>query len=403
MHALQRLYCRAFQAGLSLTARCLPWRAPQRVSGSGAVRRVPALLREAGAGRPLLVTGPRLFAADIIAPVRAALAAADMPYEIFHAVESDPTDTTVEAVRAAYLAGGCDSLLAIGGGSPLDAAKAAGARLARPEKSLARMSGLLRVRRALPPLLAVPTTAGSGSETTIAAVVRDSASGRKYAISDLCLVPRWAVLDPQLLATLPAATMAACGFDALTHAVESFLCRSNTTKQSRALAAGAVRAIFASLEAACAHDEAACAVMLNASFDAGAAFTRSGVGYVHAIGHALGGLYHIPHGLAMATLLPHILADYGAAVDRRLAALARHAALCRADDNDAVAAAAFHGALQALAGRLAIPNGFSCIREADIPRLAALALAEANPLYAVPVLYDAARCQAVIRRVALPQ
>ena len=169
-----------------------------------------------------------------------------------------------------------DFVIAIGGGSPMDAAKAAAALLVRPNRSLSSLAGLLKVRRRIPPFIAVPTTAGTGSETTIAAVItgRDH---RKYAVSDLCLIPRYAILDPTLSAGLPPHITAETGMDALTHAVEAYLSRFYNTRKTREQAERAVVTIFSHLERAY-HDGASLpdrAAMLQASFDAGAAFTLS--------------------------------------------------------------------------------------------------------------------------------
>ena len=195
-----------------------------------------------------------------------------------------------------YLDNGCEAVIAFGGGSPMDCAKALCARIARPKRSLLQMKGLLKVGRATPLLIAVPTTAGSGSETTLAAVITDEKSHHKYVINDFALIPSYAVLDPAVTATLPKAVAAATGMDALTHAVEAFIGRS-TTKETRADALKAVKLIFQYLETACEKgEEEARAQMLYASYLAGKAFTRSYVGYVHAVAHSLGGAYGTPHG-----------------------------------------------------------------------------------------------------------
>ena len=278
----------------------------------------------------------------------------------------------------------------------MDAAKAAAARLARPEKTVPQLGGLLKVRRRVPPLIAVPTTAGTGSETTIAAVVTDG--HHKYAISDLCLIPRYAILDPTLSTGLPPRITAETGMDALTHAVEAYLSRFYNTGMTRALAESAVVAIFAHLERAY-RDGASLddrAAMLQASFDAGAAFTRASVGNVHAIAHTLGGLYGVPHGLANAVLLPLVLEDYGAAAYPRLAHLARLLGL--KGDTEATRAKAFIAEIRAMNARMNVPDRLDCIRDEDIPLMARWAAQEANPVYPVPVIYDEARFARVIER-----
>ena len=270
----------------------------------------------------------------------------------------------------------------------------AAARLARPDRPLSQLVGLLKVRRRIPPLIAVPTTAGTGSETTIAAVVTGS-DHHKYAISDLCLIPRYAILDPALTVGLPPHITAETGMDALTHAVEAYLSRFYNTKQTRLLAEHAVVAIFTHLERAY-RDGASLpdrAAMLQASFDAGAAFTRASVGNVHAIAHTLGGLYGTAHGLANAVLLPIVLEDYGAAAYPRLAHL-----VGIQEASAEASARAFIAEIRAMNARMGIPDHFDCIRSEDIPLMASWACREANPVYPVPVIYDQARFARVIER-----
>ena len=243
----------------------------------------------------------------------------------------------------------------------------------------------------------MPTTAGTGSETTIAAVITGS-DHHKYAVSDLCLIPRYAILDPTLSAGLPPHITAETGMDALTHAVEAYLSRFYNTGMTRALAESAVVTIFAHLERAY-RDGASLedrAAMLQASFDAGAAFTRASVGNVHAIAHTLGGLYGTPHGLANAVLLPLVLEDYGAAAYSRLARLAGLVGL--PGETKETRAKAFIAEIRAMNARMGIPDHFDTIREEDIPLMSKWASQEANPVYPVPVIYDEARFARVIER-----
>lgn len=391
---LLHLWYRTYQLAFGLGARLLPWRRPEAVTGAGSFRRLPDLLQKYGARRPLVVASRRQCAAPVFRQVLDRLEG----YALYTGVTPDPPVAEVEAIAALYRAQQCDSFVAVGGGSPMDAAKAAAALLARPHRTLARMAGLLKVRRPIPPFIAVPTTAGTGSETTIAAVVT-GADHHKYAVSDLCLIPCCAVLDPLLTVSLPPHTTAETGMDALTHAVEAYLGRFYPTRETNRLAEQAVVTIFQTLEHACAHgdDVAARQALLTASYQAGFAFTRAGVGNVHAIAHTLGGLYGVGHGLANAVLLPVVLRDYGPAAHRKLARLAELVGLT--GDSEADRANAFIDAISAMERRLGIPTGFTCIREQDLPRMAAWAAAEANPTYPVPVIYDRARFIRVIRQV----
>ena len=391
---LLHLWYRTYQCVFGLGARLLPWRRPETVTGPGSLSRIPSLLTKYGARRPLVAASRRQCADPAFQQMLSRLEG----YALFSDIQPNPPVSTVEAAAALYRREGCDSLVAVGGGSPMDTAKAAAALLARPGRTLSQLAGLLKVRRPIPPFIAVPTTAGTGSETTIAAVVT-GADHHKYAVSDLCLIPRCAVLDPLLTVSLPPRTTAETGMDALTHAVEAYLSRFYPTRETNRLAEEAVVTIFRTLEYACTRggDVDARQALLTASYQAGAAFTRASVGNVHAIAHTLGGLYGVGHGLANAVLLPVVLRDYGPAAHRKLARLAELVGL--PGGTDAEKAAAFIDAILAMNARLGIPTGFSCIREEDLPQMAAWAAKEANPTYPVPVIYDRDRFIRVIRQV----
>ena len=387
MDCLKKAYYRTFQAIFNVGARCLNWRKPITIEGEGALSQAPELFKKEGVKKVMIVTGRTV--GKTIAPIaKAALEKAGIEYEHYSEVSANPTVTVVDAIQKLYLETGCDGFLAIGGGSPLDAAKGAAAR------------GLLRVRHKIPTFVAVPTTAGTGSETTIAAVITDPETHHKYAIMDLCLVPKYAILDPELTRDLPQKTTSTTGMDALTHAVEAYVCWTYNTKESIRLAEEATVAIFKYLERAYndGNDMEARQQMLTASFKAGFAFTRAGVGNVHAIAHTLGGLYNTPHGLANAVILPIVLEDYGEAVYAKLAHLAELTGTMTTG-TDEEKAKAFIAEIRAMNKRMNIPSGFDFIKEEDIHQMCVWALEEANPVYPVPVVYNEERCTKVIRRI----
>ena len=389
--------CRVLQCCFGAGARLLPWRTPEVYTGDGSLLRVADILRENSLRRPFVIASRRQCADEHFRRLQEGLDMQDILLSIFSAVEPNPSVETVEKIAEQYRIDRCDCFLVIGGGSPMDAAKAAAALLVRPNRSLSSLAGLLKVRRRIPPFIAVPTTAGTGSETTIAAVITGRAH-RKYAVSDLCLIPRYAILDPTLSAGLPPHITAETGMDALTHAVEAYLSRFYNTRKTREQAEHAVATIFSHLERAY-RDGASLpdrAAMLQASFDAGAAFTRASVGNVHAIAHTLGGLYGTAHGLANAVLLPIVLEDYGAAAYPRLARLAHLVGIQEASAE--ASARAFIAEIRAMNARMGIPAHFDCIRSEDIPLMASWACREANPVYPVPVIYDQARFARVIER-----
>lgn len=272
----------------------------------------------------------------------------------------------------------------------MDCAKAVGARIAKPNQSLAKMKGILKVHKKLPLLIAIPTTAGTGSETTLAAVITDAETRHKYAINDFPLIPRYAVLDPKVTLSLPPHITATTGMDALTHAVEAYIGRS-TTYATRKDSLMAVKLIFENLDTVYndGSNIEARRNMLKASFYAGCAFTKSYVGYVHAIAHSLGGEYNVPHGLANAILLPFILESYGECIYKKLYELGVEAGIVEKDTPYEVAARKFIDAIKDMKKRFQISDTVSAIKEEDIPKLAHYADKEANPLYPVPKLMDA--------------
>lgn len=398
---LKKAWYRTFQEGLNIGARALYWRKPETVTGECCAAQIPAIMKKEGVRRVMVVTG-RHVGKSIAPGIIENLKNAGVDCVHFSEVEANPSTTTVDKIVWMYRLNNCDGFLAIGGGSPIDAAKAAAALVACPGRTLAQMAGLFRVLRRLPPFVAVPTTAGTGSETTIAAVITDAATHHKYAVMDICLVPRYAVLDPVLTRDLPPKSTSTTGMDALTHAVEAYLCWTNRTKEVDRDAEEATVTIFKYLERAYrdGNDMEARDNMLMAAFKAGFAFTRAGVGNVHAIAHTLGGLYNVPHGLANAVILPIVLEDYGARVYKRLARLAEITGT-RTDGTDEDKAKAFIAEIYAMNARMGIPRGIEGIKEEDIPQMVDWALAEANPTYPVPVVYTREHCAQVIRRIML--
>jgi alcohol dehydrogenase class IV len=262
---------------------------------------------------------------------------------------------------------------------------------------------LLKVLKKTQLFIAVPTTAGTGSETTVAALVTDTKTHHKYAIMDVFLIPKYAVLDPDLTVGLPPHITSTTGMDALTHAVEAYINWTYNTAETKRFALEAVASIFKNLESVYVDgsDIKAREAMMIASYKAGFAFTRACVGNVHAIAHTLGGLYNTPHGLANAVILPIVLEDYGEQVYSKLAQLAQAAGIAEPTESEATAAKRFIEHIYAMNERMGIPRGFDFIEDKDIDQMIAWALKECNPLYPVPVLFDAAHYRRVIEKVRI--
>ena len=384
MNPIKAIYCRSVQAVLRAALPVLPYREPQVFHSCGELSTV---FQKENIRRVLIVTDAGIVRSGIASQLEAVLDEDDISYAVYDQTRPNPTVVNVEQALSLYRRYRCQALIAIGGGSSMDCAKAVGARLARPGTPLGKLKGTLRILRPHPTLIAIPTTAGTGSETTLAAVITDTQAQHKYVMNDFVLIPKYAVLDARLTLSLLPHLTATTGMDALTHAVEAYIGRS-TTRQTRQEALEATRLVFANVERAYRNgkDYEARSNMLTAAYRAGIAFSRSYVGYVHAVAHSLGGQYNIPHGLANAVLLPYVLESYGSCIHRKLHDLAVAAGVADAQESDAGAAAKFIRAIRQLNARMGIPETLEGIRPEDIPVMAAHAEKEANPLYPVPRL-----------------
>jgi alcohol dehydrogenase len=382
---MYKLYCRMYQHAYRGASYLLPWRKPELISGENSVDRLPPLIKRKGIKSVLIVTDKGISSLGLLNGLLVQMEAEGLSYSVYDKTVPNPTIDNIEEALRIYQTNNCEAIIAFGGGSPMDCAKGVGARAARPDKTIPQMKGQLKVRKRIPTLFAIPTTAGTGSEATLAAVISNPETHEKYAVNDPCLIPHFAVLDPLLTVKLPPHITSTTGMDALTHAVEAYIGRSRT-KETIQCSKDAVTLIFENLYEAYSNGEniTARTKMQKASYLAGVAFTRAYVGYVHAIAHTLGGFYSIPHGLANAIILPHVLEYYGDSVHAQLAELADTAGISRASDTTEQKAAAFIEAIKKLNRDMGIPEKVSGIAESDIPLMVKRALAEANPLYPVP-------------------
>lgn len=380
----------------------LPFHEPELLTGPGSLERLPERILEKGANPVLLVVSRTVARLPEYEAFRAGLDRADIRTVVYEGTVPNPTIANAEEALALYLANNCKGIIGIGGGSQMDCAKAIGARVARPAKSISAMRGVLKVRKRLPPLFLVPTTAGTGSEVTIAAVLSNPDTHEKYALNDPALIPAVAVLDPLLTIGLPPSITAATGMDALTHAIEAYIGRSNTNR-TREMAIRATRMIVANVKTAYGDggDVEARDKMLTASYYAGIAFTRAYVGYVHAIAHTLGGFYGIAHGVANAVILPYVLEAYGKKAEKSLAELADALSLTDSAASDYEKAAAFIRKIHAMNAEMKIPEKIDGIRPEDIPVMADRAFREANPLYPVPRIFDREELAALYRVISV--
>jgi alcohol dehydrogenase len=390
----------AVMKGAGMVTRFLPIPQPALLVGPGSSGRLGQAIAGFGHAKILIVTDAIIAKLGLLKDLTDALDAGGVKYVVFDEITPDAPIPLVERGIAFYRRNRCDAIVAFGGGSSMDASKAIAVSIANPGKSLRSLAGYFKGLRSPVPVYAVPTTAGTGSEVTVAAVVSDPERQSKLVIVDTRIVPRMAALDPNLMTGLPPHITAATGMDALTHAVESFLGQW-ATPYTDGLALTAVGLIFENLRTAYSDGKnlEAREKMALASTYAGMAFTRANVGYVHAIAHQFGGRYHTPHGLANAIMLPHVLKFSAPAVTPRLAKLAVRARLGLAHESDKVLAQRFLDAVVELNRDLGIPEHLEALREADIPALAKAACHEAHTGYPVPRYMTQAQCQAMIRRV----
>lgn len=381
---------RIYQQVLRLASYFLGIKEPEVISGEDSLNKIPDLLSKNNLSKPLVVTDKGIHELGLLKPFFSYLDEKHVEYAYFHEVVVNPTIENIENGLKVFLEQKCDSIIAIGGGSSMDAAKMIGARATNSKKSVEQMKGLLHVRKALPFLVAVPTTAGTGSETTLAAVVVNEKTHVKYAVNSPKLIPKFAVLDPKLLVGLPKSITAATGMDALTHAVEAYIGHSNTRKTKRA-AIEAVKMINENLIKS--YNEPSNLIyranMQRASYLAGVAFTRAYVGYVHAIAHSLGGKYNIAHGLANAIVLPYVLEAYGKKAYKKLAKLSDEISLTKQSVSTKEKASAFIKWIFKMNKDLGIPEKLDIkFVEKDVEEMIKNAIKEGNPLYPVPKEFD---------------
>ena len=422
---MNRAFCRIYQGIMKISMYALPWHTPEVIEDTADSDSLIEDVKRRGAERLLVVMGPNMMRRGLPEPMLQKLRASGISCEVFDRLTADPTDEQVEEGVKAYRESGAQGIILFGGGSPMDCGKAIAARIARPEKTVSELQGILKVRsrKKVPVMWAVPTTSGTGSEATMAAVITDHETHRKKSINDTAIIPHVCVLDPALTAGLPPAVTAFTGMDALCHAVEAYTNNTYNTRLEKKMAKDAVKLIYENLTGVYedGSDMEKRRNMQRAAFYAGRAFTRGCVGYVHAIGHAVGGLYGVPHGKAMAILLPHVLRAFGSSAAEKLAELADYCGLseeygvaepvcmgstgcptCRTMK----AKTAYNGKaslfiewIENLKLCMDIPEKFDCIREEDIGKIAEWADAEANPLYPVPRIFDRQQLEDIVRSV----
>ena len=384
---------------VGVVTRVLPIPQPTLMVGPGSSTRLGETVSGLGHRRIFVATDAVITRLGLASPFLEALTRGGSTFVVFDGITPDAPIPVLEEGIELYRRERCDAIVAFGGGSVMDSAKAIGVSVANGRHPR-QLVGYFRGWSAPPPIYAVPTTAGTGSEVTVAAVISDPESHAKLVIADTRLVPRLAALDPCLMTGLPAPITAATGMDALTHAIEAYIGHWGTDFTDR-MALAAVSMIYGNLPVAYANgqDLGAREKMALASTYAGLAFTRANVGNVHAIAHQLGGLYHTPHGLANAIVLPHVLRFSSPSCTARLADLAVQAGVGERGQPEAELAGRFLDSVESLNASLGIPGRLDALREEDIPRLAQAACREADTNYPVPSRMSRAACEELLRQL----
>lgn len=421
------------------------------ISGNGAVCRIPGILKKYSIKKVLVFTGPHLVKTRLFKKILAMFQDNGLECLVFSGISAETGTESVEMARKIYLQQQCSAIIAIGGGSVIDCAKAAAGGIVNPGKSIINLAGYQKVRRKVPVVVAVPTTAGTGAEATACAVIKDADTGSKKIIADTRIIPRYAVLDPVMTAKLPGHLTAYTGMDALTHATESYL-NKYSSKVSRANAQAAVNLIIKNIMPAYYKTGGIKPRknMLEASYLAGCAFIRTSVGYVHAIGHAIGGRYNLPHGMVVAVVLPYVLEWYGRCVYVKLANLADISGISGKNMSVKKKAEEYINYIKMLnhkfgidknfyrqlnesinneyislmtqtsgkgedaSGKIAKDNSIKTsltgkvhknkgIAEKDVKKIAKCAIMEANPYYPVPKIMALRECEKLVYRICTKQ
>ncbi|MEM8589814.1 MAG: iron-containing alcohol dehydrogenase [Pseudomonadota bacterium] len=389
---------------ITLTLRALStFRTPQKpltFSGAGAAQKLADFMIQAGQKRPLLVTDSFLLKNGMLDDLIAFLEGEGCTVTTFDGIVPNPTFAVVEAGLKASRENRCDAVFAVGGGSAIDAAKVI-ASASTSEKSLAQLTGILKVDQPLLPFYVVPTTSGTGSEVTNAAVISDSETHKKKFFVDPKYIPIAAAFDTGLLKSLPAPMTAATGMDALTHAIEAYTSRNRFADTDRD-AAMAIKLLVDFLPTAYENgaDERAREMVALGSFLAGYAFTKASLGYVHAISHQISAHYNTPHGLANAILLPRVLRFNRPACKGRFAKLETMLGQDSTVTDVDVLADRFIARVDALAETVGIPVNLTDLQAKDFDAIARDALAEARSSYAVPRVMRKAHVTQILQSVA---
>lgn len=388
---LKKTRVRTAQFINGVACRLIPWKSPKLLPNYDFLVKK---YKEKGKKHILIVADKSVYQLGLLKCLLDTLNKAKIKYSIFTDINPNPTITNINNGRNFYFSEKCDSIIAIGGGSAMDAGKSIGI-LVTNNKPINKYKGLFKVRHPLPLLSAIPTTCGTGSETTLAAVILDDATGKKYPIESNRIVPSFTLLDVNLIRDLPKSVFAQTGMDALTHAIEAYLNNYGTHK-TRQMALKAINIISQYIQVGYFGDIHARSEMLKASYLAGKAFNRAMVGNCHAIAHAIGGKYNLPHGYLNAIILPVILTTYYTRATSKLDVISKSFGVSSGNEKKQNAINVIER-IQELNRLFGLPSYIEQIKDEDIPQLAQSAYKEAVPLYPTPLVYSYKDFERVIK------
>lgn len=399
---LKKVYYRTVQTAVRAGTKIIKFKTPKLVSGPDSVNKLPDIMKEQHIDKTLIIVSKTILKSGLLEDFLEKLKENNISYETYDNVKPNPTIENIEDCLKVYHNSNCKAIVAIGGGSPIDCAKVVAARATNNNLQIKDLRGFNKVKKAIPPLFAVPTTAGSGSEVTIAAVVTDSNTHEKYAIADFKIVPDFAILDPKLTVGVPPHLTASTGMDALTHAIEAYVGK-NGTSFTNDKALKATKLIIDNLEKIykAGTNVDGRNALLTASNYAGEAFTRANVGYVHAIAHSIGGLYGVAHGLANAIILPKVLEYYGESAYIKLSEIAIYANLGDKNDSKKDLSLKLIDKIKDMNKNMNIPVGIKELKQEDIPLISERATKEGNPSYPVPKIMSINECEKLLKKLML--
>lgn len=373
---------------------------PKLLTGPGSIKELYIVLKTEGVSKPLVVTDKGLTNIKIHDEMFITFKENDIEYIVFDDVSPNPTIGMVETVKNVYLDNKCDCMIGFGGGSPMDCAKIALGLIVKPRKTVRDLGRFFTIKNDVPPFFAVPTTAGTGSEASFGGVITDPDTHEKFAVASIKLLPKYAVLDPELTLGLPPHITSTTGMDTLTHAVESYI-NIIGDKSSAENATKACKIVFDNLVNLYKNGNQieAREEMSRAAYYAGVAMGRAMLGYVHAIAHKLGGMYNVPHGLVNAIILPYVLDYYGEKAHEKLSELAIAVGIGNETEPTNTLAERFIQAIRDMNEKMNIPSSIKEINDDDIDIIAKTALKEANPTYPVPKIMKLADIKDIIKKL----